>query len=76
VEAVLPADARSVAAELRKRDVGRVTPVVRGSLLNAEQFTRGLKLKGKEHRFLLLTRQLGEQVAVTAERLSSPRSGD
>jgi hypothetical protein len=69
VEAVLQADAKSVAAELRKRGVGRVTPVVRGSLLNAEQFTRGLKLKGKEHRFLLLTRQMGEQVVVIAERV-------
>lgn len=68
VEAVLPADVRTVAAELRKRNVGRVTPVVRGSLLSADEFVNGLKPKGKEHRFVILTRELGRQVAVVASR--------
>jgi hypothetical protein len=69
VEAVLPADVRTVAAELRKRAVGRVTPVMRGSLLTADEFVKGLKLKGTEHRHLFLTREVGKQVAVVAERL-------
>lgn len=69
VEAVLPADVRTVAAELRTRDVGRVTPVVRGSLLDAGEFVKGLKPKGGEHRVLVLTREVGRQVAVVAERL-------
>ncbi len=68
VEAVLPADVRTVAAELRKRNVGRVTPVMRGSLLTADEFVKGLKLKGTEHRHLFLTREVGKQVAVVAER--------
>lgn len=68
VEVVLPADVRTVAAELRKRNVGRVTPLVRGSLLTADEFVKGLKLKGGEHRVLVLTRQVGRQVAVVAER--------
>jgi hypothetical protein len=68
VEVVLQADVRTVAAELRKRNVGRVTPLMRGSLLNAEEFVKGLKLKGNEHRHLILTREVGRQVAVVAER--------
>lgn len=68
VEVVLPADVRTVAAELRKRNVGRITPLMRGSLLNAEEFVKGLKLKGNEHRHLILTREVGRQVAVVAER--------
>lgn len=69
VEGVFPADVKAVAAELRKRDIGRVTPVVRGSLLNADEFVKGLKLKGTAHRHLFLTRELGRQVAVLAERV-------
>lgn len=68
VEVVLPADVKTVAAELRKRAVGRVTPIVRGSLLNADEFVKGLKPKGTDHRVLILTRELGKQVAVVAER--------
>lgn len=68
VEAVFPADVRAVAAELRRRDVGRVTPVVRGTLLTADEFVKALKLKGTAHRHLILTRELGRQVAVLAER--------
>jgi hypothetical protein len=68
VEAVLPADVRTVAAELRQRNVGRITPVVRGSLLNADEFVKGLKPKGTEHRVVVLTREVGRQVAVVAER--------
>ncbi len=69
VEAVLPADAKGVAAELRKRGVGRITPLVRGSLLNAEEFVRKLKPRGDAHRHLILTRSEGNQVAVLAERV-------
>ncbi len=68
VEGVFPADVKAVAAELRKRDVGRVTPLVRGTLLTADEFVKGLKLKGTAHRHLILTRELGRQVAVLAER--------
>ena len=58
-----------LAAELRKRNVGRVTPLVRGSLLNADEFVKGLKPKGTDHRFVILTREQGKQVAVVAERV-------
>ena len=69
VEAVLPADAKGVAAELRKRNVGRITPLVRGSLMAADEFVKKLKLKGTEHRHLILTRAEGKQVAVVAEKV-------
>jgi hypothetical protein len=69
VEFVLPFDARSVLAEIRRRNIGRITVVNRGSLADVEAATQRWKLTGDQHRFLILTRQLGKQVAVLAERV-------
>ena len=69
VDDVLPFDAKKVSAALRGRNVGRVTVVNRGSLADVEAATRKWKLAGEEHRFVLLTREAGRQVAVVGDRV-------
>jgi hypothetical protein len=69
VDAVLPFDSRSVLAELRRRNVGRVTVVNRGSLADVERSVGKWKLAGEDHRFVILSRQLGKQVAVIGDRV-------
>jgi SAM-dependent methyltransferase len=54
---------------LRARRVGRVTPVQRGSKLDAEAVVKRLKLNGPEHRFVILTQVGGESVVIVGERL-------
>lgn len=68
VDVVLPFDAKTVLAELRRRNIGRVTVVNRGSLSDVDKAVGKWKLSGEHHRFVILTRQLGKQVAVIAER--------
>ena len=68
VDTVLPFDVRTVQSELKKRCIGRVTVVNRGSLADVELASKKWKLTGTDHRFVILTRQLGKQVAVVAER--------
>ena len=46
-----------------------MTPIKRGSMIDADELVRKLKLDGPEHRFVLLTRANGEQVVIVAERL-------
>lgn len=55
---------------LRSRGVGRVTPVQRGSKLDAEEVRKRLKLDGPEHRVLILTRRGEEAWVVVGERVS------
>ena len=55
---------------LRERGVGRVTVVKRGSAIDADDLQRKLKLSGKGHRVLLLTRANGEQTVLVGERLN------
>jgi hypothetical protein len=53
---------------LRARHVGRVTVLKRAVDLDVNEVTRKLKLEGDGHRVLVLTRSLGKQVAVVAEK--------
>jgi SAM-dependent methyltransferase len=54
---------------LRERSVGRVTIVKRGSMLDADEVTRKLKLNGSEHRVVILTRVAGEQAVIVGSRV-------
>jgi SAM-dependent methyltransferase len=71
VEAVLTFDAKKVQAWLRSHSIGRVTVVKRGALSDASGTVEKWKLSGSEHRFLIITRQQGDQVAIVAERMGS-----
>ncbi len=53
---------------LRERGVGRVTVVKRGSMIDADEMVRKLKLKGPEHRFVVLSSVSGEQTMIVGER--------
>ncbi len=52
---------------LRQRHVGRVTLVKRGSLIDADELMKKLKLAGPEHRVVILTRAAGEQTMIVCE---------
>ena len=69
VDEVLPFDPKKVSAALRERHVGRITVVNRGSLADVEAAAKKWKLAGEEHRFVLLTREAGRQVAVVGDRV-------
>jgi SAM-dependent methyltransferase len=69
VNAVLPFDSRKVQAWLKAHGIGRVTIVKRGAMSDAAAVAEKWKLGGGEHRFVIVTRQLGDQVAVVGERL-------
>jgi len=60
---------------LREREVGRVTFVKRGSLVDSEELRKKLKLTGAGHRVVLLTRAGGEQMMLVGERLGEERGG-
>lgn len=71
VEEVLPYHPKRVGEWLHARSVGRVTIVKRGSSANADELMKSWKLKGGEHRDVLLTRSLGKPVAIVARRIVS-----
>ncbi|MCE9568390.1 MAG: SAM-dependent methyltransferase [Planctomycetes bacterium] len=54
---------------LRSQNVGRITMVKRGSLLDSDEVTKKLKLNGPEHRMVILTRVNGEQTAIVGTRV-------
>lgn len=54
---------------LRQHRIGRLTPVQIGSRMNPCAVMSQLKLKGSEHRVLILTRIAGKQSMIVAERL-------
>lgn len=64
VEAVLPFGVDRVRRHLRSLGVGRVTVKKRGSPLEPEAFARLLRLRGREERTVVLTRELGRPVAL------------
>lgn len=68
VEAVLPLDAKRVNAHLTANGIGRITVVQCGSGVDADGISRKCKGKGADHRFVVLTKELGRPVAVVAER--------
>lgn len=69
VEHAIPFHAKHLRDYLRERQVGRVTLVKRGSPADADEVLKGLKLKGPNHRTVLLTRVGGVHTAVVCERL-------
>jgi SAM-dependent methyltransferase len=69
VEEVLPFHAKRVGEWLRARGIGRVTIVKRGSAADAEELTRRWKLRGAEHRAVILTRAVGASIAIIGERV-------
>lgn len=68
---VMPFHAKRVGERLRSLGVGRVTIVKRGSSLDADEVLRKWKLRGEEHRAVILTRSLGQAVAIIAERVGN-----
>ena len=71
VEEVLPFHAKRVGEWLKTHDVGRVTFVKRGSSANVDELSKHWKLKGDNHRDVLLTRSEGKPVAIVAQRIGS-----
>lgn len=72
VEETIPFHAKRLTEYLRARNIGRVTPVKRGSTVDTEALLRQLKLRGDEHRTILFTRMSGQQVAIVANRIDAP----
>ncbi|MBA4190285.1 MAG: SAM-dependent methyltransferase [Planctomycetaceae bacterium] len=54
---------------LREKQVGRITMVKRGSMLDSDDVTKKLKLNGPEHRMVILTRANGEQAMIVGNRV-------
>jgi SAM-dependent methyltransferase len=69
VEVVLEFHPKKIGTWLKKRSVGRVTPVKRGADVDTDAVVRGWKLVGDDHRFVIFTRAAGKAVAVVAERV-------
>ena len=69
VDAVLKWDSREIGHYLRANNIGRITPIHRGAMPEAEAMVKRVKLAGEEHRFLLLTRGLGNPVVIVVERI-------
>ncbi len=69
---------RQLRRYLNSQDVGRITPLNRGGPTDPNELVRSLKLKGSEHRFVILTRADGEPWVVVGDRLpqseARPRS--
>jgi SAM-dependent methyltransferase len=62
---------KALREHLRTRGVGRVTIIKRGSSIDSEELTAKLKLAGKDHRDIILTRAAGEQVMIVGKRLTA-----
>lgn len=60
---------KTLREHLRKREVGRVTMIKRGSSIDSGELTAKLKLAGRDHRDIILTRAAGEQVMIVGKRL-------
>lgn len=60
---------------LRASTVGRVTIIKRGSALDADDVMRKLKLNGREHRVVFLTRCGDEQTMIVGERVEGRPEG-
>ncbi|OWK43839.1 class I SAM-dependent methyltransferase [Fimbriiglobus ruber] len=71
VEETLPFHAKRVGAWLAARGVGRVTMVKRGSSVDTDELAAKWKLRGTEHRAVILTRAAGQAVAIVAVRVET-----
>ena len=68
VEIAARFNATALRDHLRERGVGRVTIVKRGSSIDADELVKKLKLAGRDHRVVVLTRAAGEPVMIVGER--------
>lgn len=71
IEEVLPWHLKRVGEWLKTRGVGRVTIVKRGTSIDADEVMAKWKLRGGEHRSVILTRASGSAVAIVAERIEA-----
>jgi SAM-dependent methyltransferase len=69
VEHAAPFHAKLLRDYLRKRHVGRVTVIKRGSPADADDLVRKLKLDGPHHRTLVLTRTDGSHATIVCRRV-------
>jgi SAM-dependent methyltransferase len=67
IEASLPFHAGRLRDLLRERNVGRLTIIKRGSAVDVESLRKQLKLRGDEHRVVILTRVAGDPFAIVGE---------
>jgi hypothetical protein len=67
VDMVLPFGLMRLRRELRKREVGRVTLIKRGSAVDTVSFERRLRLRGGENATVILTRVDGKHKAILVE---------
>jgi hypothetical protein len=74
IESSLPFHAGRLRELLRERNVGRVTVIKRGSAIDIEVLRKQLKLRGEEHRAVILTRVAGEPFAIVGSpvRITPP----
>ncbi len=75
VEETLPFHAKRLGEWMRAHNVGRVTPIKRGSSVDTDELLRRWKLKGDEHRAVLLTECDGRGVAIIGNRVDPPPDG-
>ena len=68
VEAVMPFQLKALRAALRERDIGAAEIKTRGSAVDPEDLRRRLRLRGRQAITVLVTRVLGEPVAILARR--------
>ncbi len=69
VEAVMPFQLKALRAALRERDIGSAEIKTRGSAVDPEDLRRRLRLRGRQAITVLVTRVLGEPVAILARRI-------
>jgi len=74
VEHAAPFNLAQLRADLRERQVGRVTVLKRAVDLDVNEVIRKLKLAGPESRHLILTRSLGRTVGIVAVKVGSEES--
>ena len=67
IELVLPFGLKTLRTTLRKRDVGRVTIIKRGSPIDVDSFTRRLRLRGAHRATVILTQHAGRPIAILVE---------
>jgi hypothetical protein len=71
IEMVLPFGLMRLRRELRKREVGSVTFIKRGSAVDTASFERRLRLRGRENATVILTRVEGKHKALLVEPILS-----
>ena len=75
VGAVLPLDERTLARELKNREIGVLEIKKRGVDIDPAQLRRKLGLRGRRAATLILTRLEGKRVAILTERVAPAAEG-